>query len=147
MRSHHVHKRDIRSQLCQPQNFTCHKNDMCDKTFDTVKDLAAHIKQEHSKIPENKCDKCSKSFYTTYALELHCSRSHFDKHLLQCHQCSKKFVSSNKFKIHQRRHIKADDEDVVGSECDLCGLKFDCSSQLHNHLKEIHIEISLKDSN
>lgn len=152
-RSHHLHdkhsKRDIRTQLCQPQHFPCNTTETCDKTFDTVKNLATHIKNEHSKIPSNNCEKCSKSFYTTYALEMHSSRSHCTKHLFKCDQCSKKFVSSNKFKIHQRRHLKVNmNEDAVRSECDLCGLKFGSASSMQNHLQEIHVPIqSVKESN
>ena len=102
----------------------------CKKTFDTKKELYAHLRSSHKKF-RFQCSFCDEDYATQYGLD-----KHIKKHLgpqLPCKFCGKLFHHPHEVKDHERIH--------TGEffTCDTCGKTVNTKRGLVQHM-EIHTD-------
>lgn len=78
-----------------------HSCDICKRPFDTLKELAEHIRKECSvaAVRLHKCLKCEKSFKRPSHLRRH-EITHLDVKPFKCDNCEKRFSRKEHLKIH-----------------------------------------------
>ncbi len=117
--------------LNEPDKIECTQ---CNKTFDSKRKCARHIKRVHTKKKKpHKCTKCNKAFVRKRDCEIHIQSVHTNKRLFGCRRCSKRFFTLNNLRHHERQtHDKIKN---CHHHCTQCKKAFYKKSDLANHMR------------
>ena len=136
--------------------FDCH---FCDKKFENISCLSAHIKRRHSHPTENlqvfDCHFCDKKFENISSLSAHIKRRHKkqnlgdttkvkkEEKLYKCEQCSEEFKTNLSLKKHASEIHGILYETKVKKEqknykCQECFEEFKTNQSWKKHASEIH---------
>lgn len=117
----------------------------CGQSFDSSKDLEAHIQNHKIGQPGSKpfffCEHCGLVLLREYALVMHKRNQHPTvATTLECQYCGKDFKNAKFLKTHEDKHRKGQiDEDQ--HICQICGKSFTNRLNLNRHIKTFHQKI------
>ncbi|XP_028166420.1 zinc finger protein 678-like [Ostrinia furnacalis] len=125
-------------KLCQciEKDYKC---DQCKSSFETLEELANHVKLRHA-YKAFDCNLCEKKFLNSSKLQDHMFKVHSGiqikkkRSLLDCPICEEK--CDNKRQLLQHIEIHGPDARFPCKECDM---EFDCIRKLHRHIR-IHYD-------
>ncbi|XP_019877274.1 zinc finger and SCAN domain-containing protein 12 isoform X16 [Aethina tumida] len=110
------------------------KCDLCDKAFESVRELGKHKKSHQFGVRNFSCDECDKHFTTQMGLFVH-KRSKHRGIVHRCEECGKIFVHFKDLKNHKRKHEEG--YVPVSIECELCGKVF---GSRHGHKSHMEVQ-------
>ncbi|CAG9133816.1 unnamed protein product [Plutella xylostella] len=119
------------------EKHVCH---ICDKTFDTHKQFAKHIKSytHLRKADPNvrfnfQCQECDFTSQTNRDMEHHVNITHFKSKPYVCDVCSKAFTTQNTLTAHLGIHTG-----VKRHQCEICEAKYSSATGLKKHVYRQH---------
>lgn len=149
-------------------DFSCH---LCDEKFNKMCFLALHTRTVHESLPRVLC-LCGKFLGSSKRLQLHyedhikndsvmfrcddCNKSYkskafYNNHLKVCHedsesrkhqcQCGKSFKEARHLAVHTNSHLPHEQKFI--HVCTYCEKKYSSVFSLRQHIKHVHVNVSL----
>lgn len=126
-------------KLCQciERDFKC---DHCTCSFDTLEELANHVKLRHDEDTFN-CNLCKKKFLSKIKLQDHIFKVHSGlqikrkRSLLECPVCETKCLNRRQLMQHIKDHPNS------RFPCKECNEDFDCIRKLHAHIRKHYDDV------
>ena len=118
---------EIRRRKKQKKNLQC-PNTECNRVFDFVKDMNAHVTEEHPDV-RFRCQYCPKS-YNTYNGRYKHEHKHFELPYC-CHYCSMRFLFPGLREKHERQHTQ---KGLLPCTWPQCKQMLSCKDALRQHI-------------
>ncbi|XP_077537085.1 zinc finger protein 131-like [Haemaphysalis longicornis] len=110
-----------------------HLCQLCPKSFESGRQLAAHEEEHRGKCPY-RCPGCPAAFGRRKELHKHIRGEHKDERIYACHLCPFTFKEC----AHLTAHLKVHTRGFL-YRCHLCGEGFGLRYMLSNHLNRKHV--------
>lgn len=109
------------------------KCNICDRDFETAKELQTHKESEHPEKSAVLCQHCGQEFKTNKALGIHIANFH-GKKPRRCHICKEEFQSRKEYQRHKYKFHPLPKTIM----CEQCPLSFDQPFKLRKHINTVH---------
>ncbi|CAG9789590.1 unnamed protein product [Diatraea saccharalis] len=119
-------------RIVHNQTTGLYKCEICGKEYDLKYHLLLHMRSVHLQERNQECPICPSRFFSKYCLSRHMV-IHTGEKNFKCNLCGKAYARRKNLKEHLKSHD-------LGSECTVCGQKFNDESSLVAHVTEIHKE-------